>query len=153
MHTVLADTLKGIRILDLSRLLPGPYCTSLLAGLGADVVKIETPLAGDYLRLIPDQMGFGKVFDALNGGKKSVAVNYRNPKGKAIVAQLIRQSDVLVEAFRPGAVTRWGLDYASASAINPRLVYCSLSAFGQTGPYTKRAAHEMVQHTDRQHRC
>jgi crotonobetainyl-CoA:carnitine CoA-transferase CaiB-like acyl-CoA transferase len=134
--------LKGIRVLDLSRLLPGPYCTLLLADLGAEVIKIETPLAGDYARTIAD-FGGPAMFEAINRGKKSAAINYRNARGQELVLELVRGADVLIETFRPGAIKRWGLGYDAVSQTQPRLVYCSLSGYGQSGPYVQRAGHDL----------
>ena len=142
--------LDGIRIIDLSRLLPGPYCTMLLADLGAEVIKIETPALGDYMRLIPpfvENKETGETVSAaylmVNRNKKSVALNFRNPRGKELFLRLIREADVFVESFRPGQIDKWGLGYAALHAINPRLVYCSLSGYGQDGPYRDRAGHDL----------
>jgi crotonobetainyl-CoA:carnitine CoA-transferase CaiB-like acyl-CoA transferase len=135
--------LDGIRILDLSRLLPGPYCTLLLADLGAQVIKIEPPLAGDYARTIPTEFGGEATFTAVNRNKKSVALNYRNPRGREVFLRLARQADVVVETFRPGAVRRWKIDYDAVRAVNPQVVYCSLSGYGQDGPYAGRAGHDL----------
>jgi alpha-methylacyl-CoA racemase len=139
---MLASPLAGIRVLDLSRLLPGPYCTLLLADLGAEVIKIETPLVGDYARTVADFGGLA-MFEAVNRSKKSVAINYRNPRGKEIVLQLTQTSDVMIETFRPGAVKRWGIDYEAVTQVNPHIVYCSLSGYGQAGPYAHRAGHDL----------
>jgi crotonobetainyl-CoA:carnitine CoA-transferase CaiB-like acyl-CoA transferase len=135
--------LTGIRILDLSRLLPGGYCTQLLADLGAEVVKVETPLIGDYARIAPEQFGGEGLFQAINRGKKSLAVNFRNARGRAILLRLVKDADVVFETFRPGLVQRWKIDYAAVKAVNPRLVYCSLSGYGQDGPYRDRAGHDI----------
>ncbi len=142
--------LDGVRIVDLSRLLPGPYCTMLLADLGAEVIKIETPGLGDYMRLIPpfvENKETGETVSAaylmVNRNKKSVALNFRNPRGKQVFLRLVRDADVFLESFRPGQVDKWGLGYAALRAVNPRLVYCSLSGYGQTGPYRDRAGHDL----------
>jgi crotonobetainyl-CoA:carnitine CoA-transferase CaiB-like acyl-CoA transferase len=142
--------LDGIRILDLSRLLPGPYCTMLLADLGAEVIKIETPGLGDYMRLIPpfieDAANGGTISTAylmVNRNKKSVALNFRNKRGKEILMRLARDADVILETFRPGAAAKWGIAYETLRAVNPRIVYCSLSGYGQTGPYKDRAGHDL----------
>lgn len=141
--------LEGIRVLDLSRLLPGPYCTMLLADLGAEVIKIETPGLGDYLRIIPpyvrDAVGadVSALFQLINRGKKSVALNFRNKRGQDVLARLAKNADVLIEAFRPGAADRWGIGYEQIRAVNPRIVYCSLSGYGQGGPYRDRAGHDL----------
>ncbi len=144
MHPSLTTfPLQGTRVVDLSRLLPGPYLTQLLADLGAEVIKVETPLAGDYARMAPPETGLAGLFPAVNAGKKSLAVNYRKPQGREILHRLVAEADVFVEGFRPGAVRRWGLDYATLREINPRLVYVSLSGYGQTGPYRDRAGHDL----------
>lgn len=135
--------LTGIRILDLSRLVPGPYLTQLLADLGARVIKVETPTAGDYARFIPEKMGLGKMFEMINQGKESVAINYRNPRGREVFLHLIATADVMLESFRPGAAARWKIDYESLRAIKPDLIYCSLSGYGQDGPYRHRAGHDL----------
>jgi crotonobetainyl-CoA:carnitine CoA-transferase CaiB-like acyl-CoA transferase len=141
--------LQGIRVLDLSRLLPGPYCTMLLADLGAEVIKVETPGLGDYLRIIPpyvrDAAGadVSALFQLLNRGKKSIALNFRNRRGKEVLMRLAKNADVLIESFRPGAADRWGIGYEQVRAVNPRIVYCSLSGYGQRGPYRDRAGHDL----------
>ena len=135
--------LAGLRVLDLSRLLPGPYCTLLLADLGADVIKIETPRVGDYLRHAPPALGFGGMFELLNRHKQSVALNYRNARGKAVFLRLAQTADVIVETFRPGSVDRWGIGYPVVQALNPRIIYCSLSGYGQSGPYRDLAGHDL----------
>ncbi len=138
-----AQPLKGIRVLDLSRLLPGPYLTQLLADLGAEVIKVETPRLGDYSRLAPPEMGLGGMFEAVNRGKKSVAINYRNARGREIFLKLAATADVILEGFKPGSGKRWKIDYAAVRAIKPDIVYCSLSGYGQEGPYRERAGHDL----------
>src|SRR5574341_252925 len=146
----MANPLDGVRVLDLSRLLPGPYCTMLLADLGAEVIKIESPGLGDYMRMIPpfiEDSATGETVSVhylmVNRNKKSVALNFRNARGKEIFMQLARDADVFLESFRPGAATRWGIGYEALREINPRVVYCSLSGYGQTGPYHDRAGHDL----------
>lgn len=134
--------LIGIRILDLSRLLPGPYLTQLLADMGAEVIKIETPLAGDYSRTPPSEMGLTGLFEAVNRGKKSAAINYRNPRGRELFLKLAATADVILEGFRPGRMDKYGLGYEAVRAIKPEIVYCSLSGYGQNGPYRERAGHD-----------
>ena len=136
--------LTTIRVLDLSRLLPGPYCTSLLSDLGAEVIKIETPGSGDYARMIPTDFGGDGTFRAVNRNKKSVALNYRNARGLQLLLRLASAVDVVVEGFRPGAAARWGLGYEVIRQLNPSVVYCSLSGYGQTGPYAERAGHDLT---------
>lgn len=135
--------LSGIRIIDLSRLLPGPYLTQLLADLGAEVIKVETPIAGDYARTLPAEMGLGNLFETLNRGEKSVAINYRNPRGRELLQRLVATADVLLENFRPGTAERLKMDYNTLKAVNPHLIYCALSGYGQDGPYRQRAGHDL----------
>lgn len=138
-----ARPLTGIRVLDLSRLIPGPWCSQILADLGAEVIKVETPLAGDYARIAPPELGFGGVFDALNRGKRSIAVNYRLARGREVLLRLAATADVFLEASMPGQLTRRGLGPADVRAANPRIVYCSLSGYGQAGPYRDRPGHDL----------
>jgi crotonobetainyl-CoA:carnitine CoA-transferase CaiB-like acyl-CoA transferase len=135
--------LAGIRILDLTRLLPGPFLTQLLADLGAEVVKVETPTAGDYARHTPADMQLGGLFETINRGKKSIAVNYRNPRGREVFLKLVETADVVIESFRPGAAERFKIGYETLKEINARLVYCALSGYGQSGPYSKKAGHDL----------
>jgi crotonobetainyl-CoA:carnitine CoA-transferase CaiB-like acyl-CoA transferase len=132
-----------MRVVDLSRLIPGPWCSQILSGLGAEIVKVETPLAGDYARMAPAELGFGGIFEALNRGKKSVAVNHRLPRGRAIVLRLAASADVFLESSMPGQLARRGLGPADVRGVNPGLVYCSISGFGQTGPYRERPGHDL----------
>lgn len=135
--------LTSLRVLDLSRLLPGPYTTRLLADLGADVIKIETPLLGDYAREAPPEFGGMAMFDMLNRGKQSLALNYRNKQGREIFLHLAKSADIIVETFKPGSVNKWGIGYEAVKAVNPRIIYCSLSGYGQTGPYANRPGHDL----------
>jgi crotonobetainyl-CoA:carnitine CoA-transferase CaiB-like acyl-CoA transferase len=134
--------LSGIRILDLSRLLPGPYLTQLLADLGAEVIKVETPLAGDHARLAPPEMGLGDMYEMINQGKKSLALNYRNPRGRELFLKLAATADVVLEGFRPTVTGKYGIDYEAVRAVKPDIVYCSLSGYGQQGPYQQRGGHD-----------
>jgi crotonobetainyl-CoA:carnitine CoA-transferase CaiB-like acyl-CoA transferase len=141
--------LEGIYVLDLSRLLPGPYATQLLANMGAEVIKIERPPLGDYARAMPPYITLseehieGSVFAQNNQGKKSIAVDLDQPDGQELVLQLCERADVFIESFRPRALARRGLDYTGVSARNPEIVYCSLSGYGQSGPYATRAGHDL----------
>jgi len=137
-----AQPLSGIRILDLSRLLPGPYLTQLLADLGAEVIKVETPLAGDYTRLAPPEMGLGDLYGTINQGKKSLALNYRSPRGRELFLQLAATADVILEGFRPTIADKYRIGYEAVRAVKPDIVYCSLSGYGQEGPYQQRAGHD-----------
>ena len=141
---VAIQPLAGLRVLDLSRLLPGPYATLVLADLGADVIKIEAPEGGDYLRWMPPLTGkVSWAFFALNAGKRSVAIDLKKPEGVATLRALAKDADVLVESFRPGVMERLGLGYEALAADNPGLVYCALTGFGQTGPYREAPGHDL----------
>jgi len=136
--------LDGIRVLDLSRLLPGPYATLVLADLGADVVKVEDPSGGDYARWMPPLAGRQSgIFHALNRNKRSLALDLRRPGGTEALRRLAARADVLVESFRPGVMDRLGVGWEALSRDNPRLVLCSISGYGQTGPYRLRAGHDL----------
>ena len=136
--------LEGIRVLDLTRYIPGPYCTMLLGDLGAEVVKVEEPPRGDPTRAgTPAVGGESAVHAALNRNKRSVAVDIRNAEGAGIVRRLAARADVLVEAFRPGALTGRGLGAEVLCQENPRLVYCSLTGYGGDGPLARRAGHDV----------
>lgn len=136
--------LTGIRVLDMTRYIPGPYCTMLLADLGADVVKVEEPGVGDPTRLVPPAVGeCGVVYAALNRNKRSIAVDIRKEEGATVVRRLAAKSDVLIEAYRPGVLARRGLGAEALRADNPRLVYCSLTGYGQDGPLAARAGHDV----------
>src|SRR5438105_15754290 len=133
--------LDGLRVLDLTRVLVGPFATMMLGDLGAEVIKVERPGEGDETRHVePLQSDESHYFVAINRNKKGIAVDLKHPAGRDILLELARLSDVLVENFRPGVAARLGLDYESVRELNPRLVYCSISAFGQTGPYPSRSA-------------
>jgi crotonobetainyl-CoA:carnitine CoA-transferase CaiB-like acyl-CoA transferase len=136
--------LQDVRILDLTRLLPGNYCTLLLADLGADVVKVEEPGRGDYIRwMLPMVDGQGAAHQALNRGKRSITLNLKATEGADLLKRLVREADALVEGFRPGVLDRLGVGYDSLSAENPRLVYAAITGYGQDGPYRDRAGHDI----------
>lgn len=139
----MTQPLQGIRILDLTRLLPGPFITQLLADMGAEVIKVETPLAGDYARLAPPEMGLGGLFEMINQGKKSISINYRNPRGRDVFLKLVAKADVIIESFRPGTAERMKIDFETLRVIKPNLIYCALSGYGQSGPLSKRAGHDL----------
>lgn len=137
--------LRGVKVLDLSRVLAGPLCAAMLADLGADVTKIERPDGGDDSRSFgPYLNGESTYFMLLNRGKKSITLDLKKKDGMDIFLKLVEKADVLVENFRPGVTTRLGIDYASLRAINPGLVYVSISGFGQEGPLAQRAAYDHV---------
>lgn len=146
--------LSGIKVLDLSRVLAGPWSTQILADFGADVIKVEVPGRGDdtrawgppYLRGDDgaEELGESAYYLACNRNKRSVAINLADPAGAALVRRLAEKADVLVENFRVGGLRKFGLDHAALGAVNPRLVYCSISGFGQTGPYAGRGGYDFV---------
>ncbi|MGH7381195.1 MAG: CaiB/BaiF CoA transferase family protein [Candidatus Methylomirabilales bacterium] len=139
------QALEGVKVIDFSRILAGPYCTMILADLGAEVVKIEEPTSGDEARGVgPFLKGLSAYFASLNRGKKSAALNVKDPRGRDLAAALIARADVLVENFRPGTMDRLGLGYETVTTRNPRLIYAACSGFGQTGPYRTRGAYDMV---------
>ncbi len=140
------QSLSGIRVLDLSRILAGPYCTMILGDQGAEVIKVERPGTGDDTRTWgpPFAGGESAYYLCCNRNKKSVAVDLKEPAGAELVRELAAVSDVFVENFTPGLIGRFGLDYETLREINPRLVYCSISAYGQDGPYRDRPGYDMV---------
>jgi len=136
--------LAGITVLDFTRLLPGPFCTQLLCNLGAEVIKIEDPKLGDYMRSVPPIVhDVSYPFLMVNRGKRSLAVDLKTPEGQEIVHKLARGSDVVVEQFRPGVMARLRVAYDDLAMMNPRLVYCSFSGYGQTGPYKDLPGHDI----------
>lgn len=140
------DALTGVRVLDFSRLLPGPLASRWLAEHGAQVIKVEHPAGGDMTRWVPPLVGEpprGSLFDLLNAHKRSVALNLSAPSGRAAARALAETADVVFESFRPGVLAKYGLDAATLRAQNPRLVFVSLSGFGQTGPDAARAGHDV----------
>src|SRR5689334_3893227 len=138
--------LEGITVLDLTRVLSGPYCTMLLADMGARVIKIEQPGKGDDTRAWgpPFLEGESAYFLSINRNKESVTLDFKHPDGRAALDRLAAKADVLVENFRPGTLKKLGLDYGSLAAGHPRLVYCSISGFGQTGPRSKEPGYDAV---------
>ncbi len=138
------DALSGLKILDASRLLPAALCTQMLGDLGADVLKVEEPGRGDYQRSFPPM---GKAdsgtFLLCNRNKRSMTLNLKHEEGKRIFRELAAQADVVVEGFRPGVMERLGLSYDALKAINPRLIYCAISGYGQDGPYRRVAGHDL----------
>jgi CoA:oxalate CoA-transferase len=140
--------LQEIRVLDFSIMLAGPYCARLLADVGADVIKIEPP-EGDDMRLrTPLREGNSAYFGQLNAGKRSLALDLKSPEAIKLVRQLVAETDIVVENFRPGVMDRLGLGYDALREINPRLIFCSISGYGQTGPAAERAAYAMIVHAE-----
>ena len=136
--------LLGLRILDLTRLLPGPLGTMLMADMGADVIKIEDPKAPDYVRVYPPHVnGESANYMALNRSKRSVLLDYQTPDGRDQFLDLVKTADVVVEQFRPGHLDRLGIGYAAGRAVNSRIIYVSVTGFGQTGPYAHLAGHDL----------
>lgn len=142
----MSHVLDSITILDLTRYLAGPYCSMILGDLGAEVVKIERPKTGDGSRQWgpPFIHGESAYFLSINRNKKSVTINLRTEKGCEIVRKMASTYDVLIENYRPGIVQKLGLDYETLSKINPQLIYCSISGFGQTGPYREKPSYDIV---------
>lgn len=144
--------LSHIRVLDLSRVLAGPWCTQNLADMGADVIKVEKPGAGDDTRhwgppYLQDEDGptsQASYFAACNRNKRSVTIDIAKPEGQKLIRELAMQSDVVIENYKTGGLKRYGLDYDSLSALNPRLIYCSVTGFGQTGPYAARPGYDLL---------
>jgi len=135
--------LEGIKVLDLSRLLPGAYCTQLLCAFGAEVWKLEPPEGDPARRWGPRVGGLPAYFYGLNRGKKSLVLDLKREGAKEVMGRLLRRVDVLLEGFRPGVAERLGVGYEEASRINPRLIYCSLSGYGQDGPLRERSGHDI----------
>ncbi|BCO26374.1 acetyl-CoA:oxalate CoA-transferase [Rhodoferax lithotrophicus] len=151
--TTQAAALSHLKVLDLSRVLAGPWCTQMLADLGADVIKVERPGAGDDTRhwgppFLKDADGNdtdqATYFTACNRNKRAITLDMARPEGQALILQMARNSDVLVENFKVGGLKQYGLDYESLKAVNPRLIYCSVTGFGQTGPYAERAGYDLM---------
>lgn len=147
------SALGHLKVLDLSRVLAGPWCTQMLADLGADVVKVEKPGDGDDTRhwgppFLQDAEGnateHASYFTACNRNKRSITIDIAKPEGQEIIRKMALQSDILVENFKVGGLKHYGLDYESLKAINPKLIYCSITGFGQTGPYAERAGYDLM---------
>jgi len=145
--------LAGIKVLDLSRVLAGPWATQMLADLGADVIKVERPVAGDDTRhwgppFLKDDAGNdtreASYFTACNRNKRSITVDMAHPEGQALLRQMAAEADVVVENFKVGGLAQYGLDYDSLKALNPKLIYCSITGFGQDGPYAERAGYDLM---------
>jgi formyl-CoA transferase len=149
----MAGALEGLKVLDLSRVLAGPWCTQILGDLGADVIKIEKPGEGDDTRrwappYLKDDAGQdtdqSTYYLACNRNKRSVTIDMALPDGQALIRQMAARSDILVENFKVGGLKKYGLDYESLKALNPRLIYCSITGFGQDGPYAQRAGYDLM---------
>ena len=147
------SALPHLKVLDLSRVLAGPWCTQMLADLGADVIKVEKPGEGDDTRhwgppFLKDEHGnttnIASYFTSCNRNKRSITIDMAKPEGQAIIRKMALASDILVENFKVGGLAHYGLDYESLKALNPRLIYCSITGFGQTGPYAERAGYDLM---------
>jgi crotonobetainyl-CoA:carnitine CoA-transferase CaiB-like acyl-CoA transferase len=138
--------LDSIRVLDLTRLLPGPYCTQVFADFGADVIKVEDPKLGDYARWNEPKIGSdgeSAFFNSLNRNKKSVSINLKSDKGKELFLELVKTADILVESFRPGVMDRLNLGYERLKEVNPKLIYSAITGYGQDGPYASYPGHDI----------
>ena len=151
--TATPGALSGIKVLDLSRVLAGPWATQMLADLGADVIKVERPVAGDDTRhwgppFLQDDQGNdtreASYFTACNRNKRSITIDMAHPEGQALLRRMAQEADVVVENFKVGGLKQYGLDYDSLKALNPRLIYCSITGFGQEGPYAERAGYDLM---------
>ena len=137
--------LEGIRILDLTRVMAGPFCTAMLADVGAEVIKIEVPGRGDDSRFLGHmEQGISTYFLMLNRGKKSLTLNLKSNEGIDILKSLIAECDVLIENFRPGVMAKFGLSYADVKAINAKIIYASISGFGQESPLVDKPAYDLI---------
>ena len=136
--------LEGIRVLDLSRVIAGPYCAAFLADLGADVIKVERPPLGDDLRVLRGKNGMSASFAAINRNKRGIALDLQRPEGTKIAFELARRADVVVENFLPGGAAKLGLGYEAVSAVNASVVYVSVTGFGQTGPHSRRPGYNTI---------
>ena len=138
------QALAQVKVLDLSRLLPGPFCSMLLADFGAEVIKVEDPNGGDYIRGWLPRVGKNSGFHVvLNRNKQSLTLNLKKPEGKAVFKKLVRDADVVLDGFRPGVMQRLGLGYETLQEINPRLIYCALTGYGSDGPRAQKAGHDI----------
>ncbi|MCM3180440.1 CaiB/BaiF CoA transferase family protein [Cytobacillus horneckiae] len=136
--------LESLRVLDLTRLLPGPFSTMLLADYGAEVIKIEDTGTGDYVREMKPKIGENSaLFQSVNRNKKSICLDLKTEQGKEILLKLVEKADVLVESFRPGVMERLGIGYDVLKQVNQRLIYCAITGYGQTGPYSKKPGHDI----------
>jgi CoA:oxalate CoA-transferase len=141
------NALDRVRVLDFTTTIAGPHCTRLMADLGAEVIKIETPDGGDMMRArLPLRNGASTSFGQLNAGKKSLVLDLKRPEAVAVVKRLVKTADIIVENFRPGVMARFGLDYTKLQAVNPAIIYCAISGYGQTGPSAGLPAYAPVIH-------
>jgi len=136
--------LEGLKVLDFSTLLPGPYATMMLADLGAEVLRVESPVRDDLVRSMAPQIdGQSAAFRYMNRGKQSMTLDLKHPDAKTVVHRLLADYDIVIEQFRPGVMQRFGLDFESLQSVKPDLVYCSITGYGQTGEWAQRAGHDL----------
>ena len=141
----MAKPLDGLRVIDLTRVLAGPFSTMLLADMGADVIKVENPKGGDDSRAFgPFKDGLSAYYVSLNRSKRSITLNLKEERAREILKKLVEKADILVENYKPGTMKKLGLDYDALKAVNPRLIYAASSGFGQTGPYSSKAAYDLI---------
>ena len=141
----MALPLEGVKVLDFTAIMAGPYCTLMLADMGADVVKIESFPEGDGSRRFdPKVNGESYCFAVLNRNKRSIALNLKDPRGKDVFMKLARDADIVIENYRPGVTRGLGIDYPAIRAINPDVIYASISGFGQTGPYSRKGGFDII---------
>ena len=143
----MATPLDGLKVVELARILAGPWAGQTLADLGAEVIKVEAPSGDDTRQWGPpfiqrEDEETAAYFHSCNRGKRSVVIDFRTPEGQADVRRLVRDADILIENFKVGGLAKYGLDYASLAKENPQLIYCSITGFGQTGPYAHRAGYD-----------
>lgn len=140
----MAGPLSSLKVLDFSTLLPGPFASMVLADLGADIVRVESPTRGDPVQFLPPQTGkVSAAHTTINRSKRSIAVDLKNESGKEVIKALVKEFDIVLEQFRPGVMDRLGVGYEELKKINPSLIYCSITGYGQTGPYKDRAGHDI----------
>lgn len=140
----MAGPLSSLKVLDFSALLPGPFGTLILADLGADVLRVESPTRPDMVRFLPPNVdGVSAVHSYLNRSKRALAVDLKKPQGVEVIQQLVKEYDIIVEQFRPGVMSKLGVGYEQLKAFNPGLIYCSITGYGQDGPYRDRAGHDL----------
>jgi crotonobetainyl-CoA:carnitine CoA-transferase CaiB-like acyl-CoA transferase len=145
MKTPIEAPLRGIRVLDLSRVLAGPFCSMILSDLGAEVIKVEMPGEGDDTRTYPPFIGgLSSYFMSVNRGKKSVTLDLKKAEAREAIYRLAERSDIFLENFRPGVTARLGVDYENIRKVNPGIIYCSISSFGQTGPYASWPGYDII---------
>ncbi|HCE38903.1 MAG TPA: carnitine dehydratase, partial [Alcanivorax sp.] len=140
----MSGPLASLKVLDFSTLLPGPFATLLLADMGAEVLRVESPTRPDMVRLLPpSEDNVSAVHGYINRSKRSLALDLKTPEGREVVHRLVKDYDIVVEQFRPGVMDKLGVGYETLKAINPGLIYCSITGYGQDGPYRDRAGHDL----------